>query len=82
MELCMKNKTPGKWLGNIAFFYIMFALTFSFIITIINPEIAESIYKLDLIAFGVFSIVWAAVYGSGHMKKQMKIKGIQDDSEN
>lgn len=78
----MKKKTPGKWVGLVAFFYIMIALTFSFIVTIVNPEInIEYIYKIDLIAFGVFSIVWAAVYGSGHMKKQMKIKGVEDDTK-
>jgi hypothetical protein len=79
----MKKKTPGKWLGILAFFYVMIAMTFSFIVTIVNPEInIEYIYKIDLIAFGVFSIVWGAVFGSGVMKKQMKIKGVQNEEDN
>lgn len=73
----MKKKSPGKWLGLISFFYIMICLTFSFIITIINPEInIEYIYKIDLIAFGVFSIVWSAVWGSKTVKR---VKGIPED---
>lgn len=76
----MKKKTPGKWLGLVAFFYIMICLTFSFVITIINTEVnIEYLYKIDLIAFGVFSIVWGAVFGSGMMKKH---KGINESEDN
>lgn len=72
-----KKKTPGKWLGLVAFFYLLIFLLIDRFIIIFNSEInIEYLHKIDLIAFGVFSIVWGAVFGSSAIKKY---KGIEKD---
>lgn len=75
----MKKKTPGKWLGLVVFFYLLVFLLIDRFIIIFNPEInIEYLHKIDLIAFGVFTIVWGAVFGSGAIKKY---KGIDTPEE-
>jgi len=65
-----KKNTLGKWLGLIILFYLLISLSIDRFIIIFKPEInIEFLYKLDLIIFGVFSIVWGAVFGSGAIKK-------------
>jgi hypothetical protein len=65
-----EKTTQGKWMGMVAFIFIVLALTATYVIIIMNVKInLEYMYKIDLLAFGVFSIVWGAVFGSGITKK-------------
>lgn len=65
-----KKITPGKWMGVISFFYILFHLILDKIIIIINSEInIDDLYRISLLSYFVFMIIWGAVFGSGAIKK-------------
>lgn len=65
----MKNFTPGKWMGIVAFIHVLASITIAQIIVMLSLNIdVMALYKLCALSFGVFSIVWGAVFGSGITK--------------
>jgi len=65
-----KKFTAGKWMGIVVFIFIILCLIVNYIIIIIDHKInLEYLHKIDLLAFGVFTIVWGAVFGSNLTKK-------------
>ena len=71
--------TPARWMGITAFLFIIACMIVNYVIIIMNLKInLEYLYKIDLIAFGVFTVVWGAVFGSGAIKK---IKEVNNDKK-
>jgi len=69
----MKNFTPGKWMGVVAFIHVLASIAIGQLIVILNINIDMlSLYKLCSLSFGVFTIVWGAVFGSGAIKNIKK----------
>lgn len=65
-----KKITAGKWLGIVAFFFSLVSFATNYIVIIIDLKINfEYLYKIDLLVFAIFSIVWGAVFGSRTIKK-------------
>lgn len=79
-----KSITGGKWMGIIAFFFAIICFLTNYVIIIMNLKInIEYLYKIDLLAFGVFSVVWSAVFGSGAIKKiKGKVNEENDSNDN
>lgn len=68
-----KKLTPGRWMGIVAFVHVLASITIAQFIVILNLNMdIESWYKLCALSFGVFSVVWTAVFGNGIVKKLKK----------
>lgn len=69
----MKKFTPGKWMGIVAFIHVLASVTIAqFIVMLsLNVDVSE-LYKLCALSFGVFTVVWGAVFGSGVVKNIKK----------
>lgn len=71
----MENKkfTAGKWMGLLSFFYLLISIMVTKIIILTKFDTnIEYLYKIDLLSYGQFVIVWGAVFGSGAIKKWRK----------
>lgn len=65
-----KQITAGKWIGFVSFFHIATNLIFDKVIILIRPEIdLGNLYKISVLSYLVFVIVWGAVFGSSAIKK-------------
>ena len=71
------KKKPGRWMGIIAFIHVILSISGSQIILVFSYDINVSeLYKISALSFGVFSVVWGCVFGSGAIKNW---KGVQND---
>jgi hypothetical protein len=72
-----KKLSPGKVYGLLSFINVIVLLYCTLFISVFFPNIElEIIIIVDKISFGVFSLTWTYVFGSGAIKK---FKGGQND---
>jgi hypothetical protein len=65
-----KKLSGGKWMGIIAFIHILISITFSQILVVMGYDgDLLTLYKLTGLSFGVFTVVWTAVFGNNAIKK-------------